>query len=72
MNAKKKKIKTQTSVYLVTSINVIFTTGTVYILSWVLFKTEKGSKKITVIFLDTHKELLNSEFPDISMAKFVK
>ena len=53
----KKKIKTQTSVYLVTSINVIFTTGTVYILSWVLFKTEKGSQRITVIFLDTHKEL---------------
>ena len=71
MNAK-KKIITQASVYLVTSINVIFTTGTVYILSWVLFKTEKGSQKITVIFLDTHKELLCSEFPDISMAKFVK
>ena len=47
----KKTIKTHKSLCLVTSINVIFTTGTVYILSWVLFKAEKGSRKITVIFL---------------------
>ena len=68
----KKTIKTHKLLCLVTSINVIFTIGIVSIPCWVLFRTEKGSQKITVIFLDTHKELLNSEFPDISMAKFVK
>ena len=55
MNAKKNKNKNKTHtslcVCVVTSIKVIFTIGTVSIPCWVLFKTEKGSQKITVIFL---------------------